>query len=70
MPRQGKIGYHKLPRNRPPQLVPLIINQDDYFPAGILQKDLNNFGPRVGLVYNAQRPYGRCGPDSASTTTT
>ena len=49
---QGKIGYHKLPSNPPPQLLPLIINQDDYFPAGIVQKDLNNWGPRVGLVYN------------------
>ena len=29
-----------------------IINQDDYFPAGILKKDLNNWGPRVGVVYN------------------
>ena len=49
---QGKIGYHKLPASVPPQLVPLIINQDNYFPAGILRKDLNNWGPRVGLAYN------------------
>ena len=32
--------------------MPLIINQDNYFPAGILRKDLNNWGPRVGLAYN------------------
>jgi len=49
---QGKIGYHKLPDQIPPQLAPLIINQDNYFPAGILKKDLNNWGPRVGVVYN------------------
>ena len=49
---QGKIAYHKLPASVPPQLVPLIINQDNYFPAGILRKDLNNWGPRVGLAYN------------------
>jgi Carboxypeptidase regulatory-like domain/TonB-dependent Receptor Plug Domain len=49
---QGKIAYHKLPASIPPQLLPLIINQDDYFPAGILRKDLNNWGPRVGLAYN------------------
>src|SRR5262245_16671699 len=48
----GKIAYHKVPANLPPQLVPLIINQDNYFPAGILQKDMNNFGPRVGVAYN------------------
>jgi hypothetical protein len=49
----GKIGYHKVPSNLPSQLVPLIINQDGFFPAGIVQKDLNNFGPRVGVAYNA-----------------
>ncbi len=49
---QGKIGYHKVPTDVPPQLAPLIINQEDFFPAGILKKDLNNWGPRVGLVYN------------------
>ena len=49
---QGKIAYHKLPESIPPQLLPLIINQDNYFPAGILRKDLNNWGPRVGLAYN------------------
>ena len=49
----GKIAYHKVPGNLPALLVPLIINQDNYFPAGILKKDLNNWGPRVGLAYNA-----------------
>jgi len=49
----GKIAYHKVPANLPAQLVPLVLNQDGYFPAGILQKDLNNWGPRVGLAYNA-----------------
>src|SRR2546426_548409 len=49
----GKIGFNKVPSNLPAQLVPLVINQDGFFPAGILQKDLNNFGPRVGVAYNA-----------------
>src|SRR5947207_1296083 len=48
----GKIAFHKVPANLPPQLLPLIINQDNFFPAGILKKDLNNWGPRVGLAYN------------------
>jgi hypothetical protein len=49
----GKIAYNKVPSNLPAQLVPLVINQDGFFPAGILQKDLNNFGPRVGVAYSA-----------------
>jgi hypothetical protein len=49
----GKIAYHVVPANLPAQLVPLIVNQDNFFPAGILKKDLNNFGPRVGLAYAA-----------------
>jgi hypothetical protein len=49
----GKIAYHKVPSNLPPQLVPLIINQDGYYPEGILSKDLNNWGPRVGIAYSA-----------------
>ena len=28
------------------------IQQEGYFPDGILQKDLNNFGPRIGAAYN------------------
>jgi hypothetical protein len=49
----GKIAYHKVPANLPPQLLPLIINQDGYYPEGILSKDLNNWGPRVGVAYTA-----------------
>jgi hypothetical protein len=52
-PTTGKIAYHVVPTNLPAKLVPLIINQDGYFPSGILKKDLNNFGPRVGVVYGA-----------------
>ena len=52
-PASGKIAFHVVPTNLPAQLVPLIINQDNFFPAGILKKDLNNFGPRVGFVYSA-----------------
>jgi hypothetical protein len=48
----GKIAFHKVPSNLPAQLVPLVINQDNFYPAGILQNDLNNFGPRVGVAYN------------------
>ena len=49
----GKIAYHVVPANLPAKLVPLIVNQDNFFPEGILKKDLNNFGPRVGLVFSA-----------------
>ncbi|HKB13202.1 MAG TPA: carboxypeptidase regulatory-like domain-containing protein [Vicinamibacterales bacterium] len=48
----GKIGYHTLPANLPAQLQPLVIPQNDFYPAGILQKDLNNWGPRVGVAYD------------------
>ena len=51
-PTSGKIAFHVVPSNLPAQLVPLIINQDGFFPEGILKKDLNNFGPRVGVVYS------------------
>jgi Carboxypeptidase regulatory-like domain/TonB dependent receptor-like, beta-barrel/TonB-dependent Receptor Plug Domain len=51
-PVSGKIAFHKVPTNLPSQLVPLIINQDGFYPAGILERDLNNWGPRVGLAYN------------------
>jgi hypothetical protein len=50
--KTGKIAYNKVPANIPAALAPLIINQDGYFPDGILQKDLNNWGPRVGGTYN------------------
>src|SRR5262245_48370225 len=48
----GKIGYHTLPASLPAQLVPLVIQQDNFYPAGILRKDLNNWGPRVGVAYD------------------
>jgi outer membrane receptor protein involved in Fe transport len=47
----GKIAFHKVPANIPAALQPLVIAQDDFYPAGIVEKDLNNFGPRVGVVY-------------------
>ncbi|HKF67431.1 MAG TPA: hypothetical protein VKB36_12895, partial [Vicinamibacterales bacterium] len=49
----GKIGYHTLPSVIPTSLASLIINQNNFYPAGILQKDLNNWGPRIGLAYSA-----------------
>jgi hypothetical protein len=48
----GKIGYNALPTSMPAALVPLVIQQEHYFPDGILQKDFNNWGPRVGVAYN------------------
>jgi Carboxypeptidase regulatory-like domain/TonB-dependent Receptor Plug Domain/TonB dependent receptor len=48
----GKIGYNALPTSMPAPLVPLVHQEEGYFPDGILQKDLNNFGPRVGVAYN------------------
>ena len=48
----GKIAFHKVPANLPPALQPLVITQDNFYPAGIVQKDMNNFGPRLGVVYN------------------
>jgi hypothetical protein len=48
----GKIGYNALPTTMPEALVPLVHQQEGYFPDGILQKDLNNFGPRIGVAYN------------------
>jgi hypothetical protein len=50
--KTGKIAYHKVPAVIPAALAPLIINQDNYFPEGILKKDLNNWGPRIGATYN------------------
>ena len=49
----GRIGYHVVPGNLPAQLQPLIINQNNFYPEGIVQKDLNNWGPRVGVAYSA-----------------
>ena len=51
-PASGKIGFHKVPANLPPTLVPLVINQDGFYDAGIMKPDWNNFGPRVGVAYN------------------
>jgi hypothetical protein len=51
-PVSGKIAYHQVPTNLPPQLVPLVNNQNDFYGPGIMEKDLNNFGPRVGVAYN------------------
>ena len=48
----GKIAFNVVPSNLPAQMQPLIINQNGYFPPGILQKDLNNWGPRVGAAYS------------------
>ena len=48
----GKIGYNALPTTMPAALVPLVHQQEHYFPDGILQKDLNNWAPRVGVAYN------------------
>jgi hypothetical protein len=53
VPEQGKIGYHILPSNIPASFVPLTIQQDGYFPAGIVAPDKNNWGPRVGLALRA-----------------
>jgi hypothetical protein len=50
-PVTGKIAYHKVPADLPATLLPLVIAEDNYFPAGIVRKDLNNFGPRLGMVY-------------------
>lgn len=48
----GKIAFHKVPANLPSALQPLVIAQDGFYPAGIVEKDLNNFGPRLGVVYS------------------
>jgi outer membrane receptor protein involved in Fe transport len=48
----GKIAYHQVPATIPASLAPLIINENDRFPAGILSKDWNNWAPRAGAVYN------------------
>lgn len=51
-PVSGKIAYHVVPSVIPPTLAPLIRNENGAFPAGIVKKDLNNWGPRVGVAYN------------------
>ena len=49
----GKIAYHKVPAQIPASLAPLIINQNNFYPAGILKPDKNNWAPRVGIAYSA-----------------
>jgi hypothetical protein len=49
----GKIGFHTVPANLPTSLQPLVINQNNFYPEGIVQKDFNNWGPRVGIAYSA-----------------
>jgi hypothetical protein len=51
-PATGKIGYNALPTTMPASLVPLVHQQEGFFPDGIVQKDFNNWGPRVGAAYN------------------
>lgn len=50
-PESGKIAFHKVPANLPAALLPLVITQDNFYPKGIVKKDLNNWGPRLGTVY-------------------
>ncbi len=50
----GKIAYHKVPANISPALQPLIINQDNFYPAGIISPDKRDFSPRVGIAYRAR----------------
>ena len=42
-----------VPSNLPAQLVSKANLQNDAVPAGIVKKDLNTWGPRLGVVYNA-----------------
>ncbi len=53
VPSQGKIAYHKVPANIPASFAPLAITQDNFFPAGIVAPDKNNWGPRMGIAYRA-----------------
>ena len=50
--RRGKIAFHKVPADIPPSLRPLIIAQDNFYPASIVENDLKNFNPRLNTVYN------------------
>jgi outer membrane receptor protein involved in Fe transport len=54
-PESGKIEYHVVPADLPPALVPLVNPQNNAVPAGIVTKDLNNWGPRFGVVYNLRQ---------------
>ena len=51
-PNTGRIAYHRVPADIPPAFAPLIVAEDDFFPAGIVQKDVNNWAPRLGVVYS------------------
>jgi hypothetical protein len=51
-PASGKIAFHKVPANIPPALLPLVNTTDNFYPEGIVTRDFNNFGPRVGVVYS------------------
>ena len=48
----GKIAYHQVPANLPAQLRAAGHPPGRVLPAGIMEKDLNNLGPRVGVAYN------------------
>ena len=52
-PVSGKIAYNKLPSVIPASLAPLMINQSNFYPEGILNPDKNNWGPRIGIAYRA-----------------
>jgi hypothetical protein len=44
--------FDKASGNIPAALLPLVNTQDNFYPSGIVKKDLNNFGPRLGVVYS------------------
>ena len=69
-PATGKIAYHVVPTNLPPQLVPLVINQDDFFPCRHSEKGPEQL--RTARRRRVQRSTTRrsSAPASASTTTT
>lgn len=50
-PQLGKIAYHVVPQNVPPVLAALIVNQNGFYPAGIIKPDLNNWAPRAGIAF-------------------
>ena len=66
----GKIAFHKVPTNLPPQLVPLIVNQDDFFPEGIVQQGFEQLRAARRRRLQHERPARSSAPGSASTTTT
>ena len=51
-PRPARLGTTRCRRRCPPRSCRWCTSRKDYFPDGILQKDFNNFGPRVGVAYN------------------